>query len=786
MLKLLFTIALFFVAIPVFSQNIRKIQGKIIQTDSKEALIGATVMIKGTIIGTSTDTDGKFAIKFETTQVPENIILVASFIGLQSLEIAITNEQTYYDIQLTPDVNVLETITVGFENVNVLSRRRTENVQKIPESVTAFTSKEIEKAGMRQVGEFLSATPNASFINSQNQGNVAITIRGVSQVRNGDAPVAFVLDGVTLPSPNSISQELYDIERIEVIKGPQGALYGRNSIGGVINIITRKPTNKPEHHFKIGYGNGNSFLAKGSTSGALLKDKIMYRIAAVYNRRDGLIKDSLFGRTVDFQNNTYLRGQIFANITKNMTLETALSYGNTEGGAIYWARVYKDFDANNFNSAITSDILGKNNRKLLDASVKLRYDFENAGTLEYIGAYSKTDEVFSGDLDFSPMSFLGQRQALLNEATIQELRFTSPSYKKIRWIAGLFYTGNNRSLITTGTTDAANPLSLAFFGIPTGTGFVPFLQREEENQNSTMAGFGQMNIDITEKLELSAALRYDTDSRKQTNVASKTTKNATFDKVQPKLSLSYKVTESLLFYTTYAQGYRSGGFNAPDISSFPEKYDSESTVNYELGMKSSWLANRLIVNLSAFSINFSNQQLFIVDALKAAQGIMNVTSTTSRGFEAEIKFRPFKSLDLLAGYGFTDAVLTTIENPSQKKYENSNSPLSPRSTLNLVAQVTIPLKKESNNIILRAGMQRKGIVYWHINNKSFQNPVTLFNARATWAVKNLSFSIWGENLLDTKYNTEYFAKEFSGSGTDIRWLAQPMSFGLELGYRFGR
>lgn len=765
-----------------FSQNTRKIQGKIMQTDTKEALIGATVLIKGTSIGTTTDTDGKFALK----DVPENAILVASFIGLQNLEVQTNNNQLYYDIQLTPDVNVLEIITIGFENVNVLSRRRTENVQKIPESVTAFTSKEIEKAGMRQVGEFLSATPNASFINSQNQGNVAITIRGVSQVRNGDAPVAFVLDGVTLPSPNSISQELYDIERIEVIKGPQGALYGRNSIGGVINIITRKPTNKPEHNFKIGYGNGGSFLLKGSTSGALIKDKIMYRMAAVYNRRDGLIKDSLFGRTVDFQNNTYLRGQVLANLSKNMTLETALSYGNTEGGAIYWARVYKDFDANNFNSGITSDILGKNDRKLFDASLKLRYDFENAGTLEYIGAYSKTDEVFSGDLDFSPMSFLGQRQALLNEATIQELRFTSPSYKKFRWIAGLFYTGNSRSLVTTGTADAANPLSSLFFNIPTGTGFVPFLQRNEENQNSTMAGFGQMNIDITSKLEFSAALRYDTDARKQTNVVSKTTKNATFDRVQPKVSLAYKATDDLLFYTTYAQGYRSGGFNAPDISSFPEKYDSESTVNYELGIKSSWLSNRLIVNLSAFSIDFSNQQLFIVDALKAAQGIMNVTKTTSRGFEAEIKLRPFKSLDLLAGYGFTDAVLTTIENPSQKKYENSFSPLAPRSTLNLVAQVTLPIKKENNNLIFRAGMQRKGIIYWHINNKSFQDPITLFNARATWAVKNFSFAIWGENILDTKYNTEYFAKEFSGSGTDIRWPAQPMSFGVELAYRFGR
>lgn len=783
MQKLILLMFIIFTTIsPCFSQNISEIKGKVTQADTQEALVGVTLLIKETSIGTTTDGDGKFRLR----DIPQNSTLIVSFIGLQTAEILIDGSQTFYKIELQPAANLLEAVTVGFENVNVLSRRRTENVQKIPEAVTAFTSKEIEKSGMRQVGEFLLAAPNVNFINSQNQGNVAITLRGVSQVRNGDAPVAFVLDGVTLPSPNSISQELYDIERIEVIKGPQGALYGRNSIGGVVNIITRKPTNKPEHHFKIGYGNGNSFLIKGSTSGALWKDKVMYRLAAVHNSRDGLIKDSLFNRTVDFQNNTYLRGQIFANITQKLTLETSFSYGNTEGGAIYWARVYKDFDANNFNSAITSDILGKNQRKLLDGSVKLRYEFEKAGTLEYIGAYSQTDEVFTGDLDFSPLSFLGQRQSLFNQASIQELRFTSPSYRKLRWIVGLFNTTNNRNLVTTGTADAANPLSEIVFNIPKGTGFVPFLQREEDNQNSTSAVFGQMNVDITEKLEFSAALRYDNDSRKQTNVLLKTDKTATFDKIQPKFSLAYKANNALMFYTTYAQGYRSGGFNAPGVISFPEKYAAESTTNYELGAKSSWLNNRLIFNLSAFSIDFVNQQLFIVDITTVSQGIINVENTTSRGFEAELKLRPFKQLDLIAGYGFTDARLTTIADVRQKQYEGSYSPLAPRSTLNFVAQATIPVKKQNNDLIFRVGMQRRGITYWHMNNKSFQNPITLFSSRITWAVKKFTVSVWGENLLDIKYNTEYFAKEFSGSGSDIRWPAQPRSFGIEFGYRFGR
>jgi iron complex outermembrane receptor protein len=782
MQKFIFLLIFTFILRITFAQSSNEIQGKIIQVDNQEALIGVSILVKGTEIGTTTDGDGKFRLK----NITPNSILVISFIGLQTQEVTVTVDKTFYLIALQPDATVLETVTVGFENVNVLSRRRTENVQKIPEAVTAFTSKEIEKSGMKQVGDFLQATPNVNFINSQNQGNVAITLRGVSQVRNGDTPVAFLLDGVTLPSPNSITQELYDIERIEIVKGPQGALYGRNSIGGVINIITRKPTNKPEHHFKIGYGNGNSFFLKGSTSGALWKNKIMYRLAAVHNRRDGLLKDSLFNRTVDFQNNTYLRGQIVANITPKLTLETSFSYGNTEGGAIYWARVYKDFDANNFNSAITSDKLGNNQRKLFDGSFKLRYEFEKTGTLEYIGAYSYADEVFTGDLDFSPLSFLGQRQALLNKAFVHDLRFTSPSYKNLRWIVGLFNTTNNRNLLTTGTADAANPLTETFFGIPKGIGFVPFLQREEENQNTTAAIFGQLNWDITEKIELSAALRYDNDYRSQTNTATKATRTATFDKVQPKLSLAYKATDNLLLYSTYAHGYRSGGFNAPGIVSFPEKYVAETTINYEIGVKSSWLDNRLILNLAAFAINFSNQQLFIVDVATVAQGIINVEETTSRGFEAEIKLRPLKFLDLIGGYGFTDARLTTIADTKQKQYEGAYSPLMPRSTLNLVAQFTLPIKKENNDLIFRIGMQRRGITYWHINNKSFQNPITLFNSRLTWAVKKFTLSAWAENLLDATYNVEYFAKEFSGSASDIRWPAQPRSFGMELGYRIGR
>ena len=219
----------------VFSQKIT-INGNI--SDAQDLLPGVSILEKGTTNGTSSDIDGNFSIK-----INQKATLVFSFIGYKTQEIKITNKKSLMVILEEDRSSLDEIIVKGFTGVIGQARRRAESIQNIPESVVTFTSKGIEAKGIENIKTFSDHVPNVNFTTSQNIGNNFITVRGISHIRNGESPIAFVIDGVTLPDANLINQELFDVALIEVVKGPQGALYGKNAIAGAINILTNKPTN---------------------------------------------------------------------------------------------------------------------------------------------------------------------------------------------------------------------------------------------------------------------------------------------------------------------------------------------------------------------------------------------------------------------------------------------------------------------------------------------------------------------------------------------------------------
>ena len=255
-----------FVPFLSFSQEIT-VSGKV--KSSSDVLLGVNVIEKGTSNGTTTDVDGNYSIK-----VNQGATLVFSYLGYKTKEIPV-NGKSSIDVYLEEDASQLDEVVIkGFDNVIGQARRRAESVQSIPESVVTFTAKDIEVKGISNVQTFADQIPNVNFTTSQNIGNNFITVRGISQIRNGDAPIAFVIDGVTLPDANLLNQELFDVALIEVVKGPQGALYGKNAIAGAINIVTNQPTNNFKNKVKVGYGNGNLLQTQLSSSGPLVKDKL--------------------------------------------------------------------------------------------------------------------------------------------------------------------------------------------------------------------------------------------------------------------------------------------------------------------------------------------------------------------------------------------------------------------------------------------------------------------------------------------------------------------------------
>src|SRR5689334_2193919 len=178
----------------------------------------------------------------------------------------------------------------GLEEIVVTARMRTENYAEAPAAIKAFTALEIDSAGINKVHDFIQLTPNMTVVQTQNPGNSFITIRGVSQARNSDMPVAVVVDGVLMTNPAQFNQELFDIQQIEVLKGPQGALYGRNAIGGAVNIVTKPASDEFEARLRVGADSGPGYEAQGAISGPL-SDSWKYRASLSYSDTDGYLEN---------------------------------------------------------------------------------------------------------------------------------------------------------------------------------------------------------------------------------------------------------------------------------------------------------------------------------------------------------------------------------------------------------------------------------------------------------------------------------------------------------------
>ncbi len=217
------------------------------------------------------------------------------------------------------------------DRVLIRARGRDEALQGVPMSVRAFSAQAVEERGIRKPGDFVALIPNLSLVEAQSVGTSFMTIRGITQVRNGDAPMAVVVDGVEQVDAKQFTQDLFDIQRIEVLRGPQGALYGRQAVGGAILITTRQPTDKTTGFVDLGYATGNEKTAQGALSGALVKDQLFYRLAASITDRDGYFENLYLGRKADPYRDRTFRGLLKWDVSDRLSIDLRSNYVRDHG-----------------------------------------------------------------------------------------------------------------------------------------------------------------------------------------------------------------------------------------------------------------------------------------------------------------------------------------------------------------------------------------------------------------------------------------------------------------------
>jgi len=694
------------------------------------------------------------------------------------------------------------------DQINVTARQRSERLQDVPIAVTALSAADIRNAGISQPRDFISLTPNVSFNAEEGTGTAFITIRGIAQVRNSEQPVAVVVDGVAQISSRQFNQALFDITQIEVLKGPQGALYGNNSIGGAINITTAEPGESLGGYVQVGAGNGKLGRAQGSIGGALDKDgRWRGQASLMYSDFGGLIKNEYLNTTVHGVRSKNARLRLMGDISDVLKLDLQASNGDeTSRSPTYvYQPVYGPPDASNPWWPITANNLPIGARKNSQISLKLDWQ-QSWGTLTSTTAWSRVNEWATLDqfpytsystINPMPGSVFGgdgtQGQYYYTHGVSQELRLTSHSDQRLRWIAGA-YGQFVDAYVSTSVGDDLElglPLTVKRAPFPAGTNSPTTSFLADDKASDTVAVFGQLAYDLTPRLEAALAMRYDRAKRKQTDVAppefsanAGTSRSATFSAFQPKISLTFKPHDTLSAFASIGRGFNSGGFNQTGIGAIAaaagtpgvdDLYQKAIADSYELGLKTRPV-NWFELNASAFYTDFQNQHYFVFVGELGAQVIAPIKKTRLQGVELEAKVIPARNLSLFGSYGYTDSEIR--ENIIDPSTVGNRSPYVPRSSVNLGAQYKIEMG-EAVDTLVRLDYRRMGEQFWDTANSTARPAVNLVDARvivqSTSGLWSLTF--WGRNLSNKAYLDEWV-----GGGFARR--AQPRSYGADLRFDF--
>ncbi|MFC4314234.1 TonB-dependent receptor [Steroidobacter flavus] len=675
--------------------------------------------------------------------------------------------------------------TANLEEITVTARRRSETLQDVPIAVTVMTSQDIARAGIVSVQDFANLTPNVTFDNALNLGTNYLSIRGQSQAQYSPPPAAIVVDGVLNISPMQFNVDEFDLQQVEVLKGPQGAIYGRNAIAGAINLTTAKPGPEFGAHALASFGSADEWIGKGSMSGPVIPD-LLYVLGGVsYTDRRGQVRNATTGGYSDKYEDVTSRLRVVLTPADNVEADIKYTYSDAEGHdpAYVWSRsgdpaISSDpFDANR---------IGNNPRKLHDLSGRLTWDTRLATTTLTL-AYVDVTEGLAEDLDMTSDDILAATQHEEQKGFSQELRFASATGSNLSWLIGGYHVRSNQRRVTNIYVDPF------FFGLaPVATqADALFSANSDLNRYETWAGFGQVQYDFTARLGVELALRYDDDELHQMPGAG-AERAASFSKWQPKATAIYKPSTDLSFYVSVGQGFRSGDFNASGSSFGNPVILAETATNYEIGAKTRLLDRAMTINAAIFQTDLDNGQFKLFDTVGATNVGVNIDETRIRGFEIEGALRAMQVLDIRASFGYTDPEIRAFTPPpgftgEARTYIGNRPPRIAKVTANLGFDLHLPI---SNGLTLffRPGYRYESGPYWDPENVYRRPDRDLINLRAGVRDSDERWSVtgWGRNVLNEKVTADYQPYTNSGHplGNDLYYPPVGSSYGIELTVRY--
>jgi iron complex outermembrane receptor protein len=698
------------------------------------------------------------------------VLAVTVILNLFSIPVVLAQEEKEKK-EVAEEEYELETITVT-------AQKRKENIQEVSVSITALSATQIEDSGIVNMDDVAFQIPNFHIVDRGDRIASCPYVRGIGEINPLNPVVALYMDDVCHATSGAVFDlTLFDIERIEVLRGPQGTLYGRNSLGGVINIITKKPENYFEGSTSVTYGNYDRWDIRAALRGPIVKDKLFLGIAANKNERDGYLDNTYLGTEPDEEDG--LTGRAHLRWTPTDALDVTLSGDferNHDNGCLFTdlERVRKD------PHHISPDFDGFSDSDTNNQSLRVAYEVPWFKVISITGrSYWKND--YYGDFDFSPADMMRCGQILEETEWTQELRLQSrEDVSPLKWLVGAYYFKEDYEpdIFYEDRT-----------GMMFGMGPSAKMHQKSDYDDKGYALFGQATYRLFDKLGLTAGLRYARDEMDfkhetifeaggMTMPGPVVDLDAAWEVWLPKFAIDYRFTPDVMTYASVARGYNSGGFNKvfPD----PEyaDFDPEYTWNYEMGIKSSWLDKRLIINAAAFYIKWDDKQVYQM-LTPTAWCTTNAGEAHSQGLELELMSRPLSGLEFVAGFGYTEAKFDKYED-LQRNFEDNNIPFAPKYTYNLASQYRYPLTS-SASLFGRLELQGVGKLYFDEANTEAQGAYELINARFGFETEHFDVYIWGKNIFDEEYATMAFCPPGMGC---LGSAGPPQTFGITVTGRF--
>ncbi|NJC04416.1 iron complex outermembrane receptor protein [Sphingomonas kaistensis] len=733
--------------------------------------------------------------------------------------------------QETTEAQVAET---GVEDIVVTAQRRTQRLQDAPVSVTALSNVALEARGIDNLGDVSNFAPNLELhpTNRPAGGGSAFAgyIRGVGTGDfqfPTDPGIGVYVDDVYIARSVGGLLSLEDVERVEVLKGPQGTLYGRNTIGGAINVITTEPrlTGDFSGLVKARAGSYGRFDLTGLVNTPLIEDRLGLKLSVSRLDSAGYGRRLLDNQRYASEGRVILRGAIKARVNDAIDVKVAGDYTRQRqkppsGYLIDFvptgATVAKIARFNTIAAPFVNGQLGLPAGSIYDArweapdpyrvyALQPQQDDSDIGgvsgvvnvrlsdtvTFRSISAWRTIDALIEVDGDQVPYVLQQSRTALKQNQYSQEFQLGGTALgDRLNFLVGAYafrekgdssvftrsFEGIYEALIAAGQTPIAADAGNTFttFGL----------------EATSYALFTQNTLKLTDQLGVTVGARinrdkkdYSTSVRRPQNgqiVVPFSTASAKWNSFTPRLALEFKPNRDLLFYTSYSKGFKSGGFGASTVASPPTpRYEPEKLTSYEAGAKTSWFDNRLTFNIAGFYSKYRNIQLTVqsVDPVTNAniRTTRNAGGSNIKGFEAELVARPLAGLDLNLGVGHVDAKLDTLSASALSSgfRLGDRVPQIPNWSVNAGASYRV--RTGAGDLTLRGDLSHKGSQFLTAADPtSFQEKYTLLGARVSFEpsfIEGLELSVEGTNLTDKRYN--YYKGTLAPTGEYVAIPAAP-------------